>query len=61
MLKNYHPYLRDIGLSEIQIQLYDYIIEEKTGTILEIKEKLIKEQIIQGEIGRPKRVYSIVE
>jgi sugar-specific transcriptional regulator TrmB len=40
MLKNYHPYLRDIGLSEIQIQLYDYIIEEKTGTILEIKEKL---------------------
>ncbi|MFX1366510.1 MAG: helix-turn-helix domain-containing protein [Promethearchaeota archaeon] len=40
MLKNYYPYLRDIGLSEIQIQLYDYIIEQKSGTILEIKEKL---------------------
>ncbi|MFW9781565.1 MAG: helix-turn-helix domain-containing protein [Candidatus Heimdallarchaeota archaeon] len=40
MLKNYHSYLRDIGLSEIQIQLYDYIIEEKSGTILEFKEKL---------------------
>ncbi len=40
MLKNYHPYLRDIGLSEIQIQLYDYIIKQKSGTILEIKEKL---------------------
>ncbi|MFX1575254.1 MAG: helix-turn-helix domain-containing protein [Promethearchaeota archaeon] len=40
MLKNYHPYLRDIGLSEIQIQLYDYIIVQKSGTILEIKEKL---------------------
>ena len=40
MLKNYHPYLRDIGLSEIQIQLYDYLIERKSGTIFEIKENL---------------------
>ncbi|MFX1566739.1 MAG: helix-turn-helix domain-containing protein [Promethearchaeota archaeon] len=40
MLKNYHPYLRDIGLSEIQIQLYDYLIERKSGTTFEIKENL---------------------
>ncbi len=40
MLKKYHSYLRDIGLSEIQIQLYDYIIEYKFGTVQDIKEKL---------------------
>lgn len=40
MLKNYYPYLRDIGLSEIQIQLYEYILNNNSGTINEIKEEL---------------------
>jgi sugar-specific transcriptional regulator TrmB len=40
MLKKYHKYLRDIGLSEIQIKLYDYILEYKSGTINQIKEAL---------------------
>ncbi|MFX0076853.1 MAG: hypothetical protein ACFE96_15520, partial [Candidatus Hermodarchaeota archaeon] len=26
-----------------------------------VKEKIIKEETIQGEIGRPKKVYSIIE
>lgn len=40
MLKKYHPYLRDIGLSEVQIKLYDYIIENKSGAVIELKEEL---------------------
>ncbi len=40
MLRKYHPTLREIGLSEIQIKLYDYIIENKMGTINKIKEDL---------------------
>ncbi len=40
MLKNYYPYLRDIGLSEIQIRIYDHIIENRSGTINEIKDIL---------------------
>ena len=40
MLKKYHPYLREIGLSEIQIKLYDFILENKSGTIIELKEEL---------------------
>ncbi|MEJ2249649.1 MAG: helix-turn-helix domain-containing protein [Candidatus Lokiarchaeota archaeon] len=40
MLKKYHSYLRDIGLSEVQIQLYDYILESKSGTINQIKEDM---------------------
>ena len=40
-----------------------YTILSKLREILEylIKEKLIIEDIIQGEVGRPKRVYSIIE
>ncbi len=40
MLKKYHSYLRDIGLSELQIKLYDYIIENKSGAVIELKEEL---------------------
>jgi len=40
MLKKYHPYLRDIGLSDLQIKLYEYIVENKSGAVIELKEEL---------------------
>lgn len=40
MLKKYHSYLREIGLSDIQIQIYDFIIKNRTGTINEIRGEL---------------------
>ncbi len=47
---------RELG---IQTKLTGSMLREILDYL--IKEKLIKEQIIQGEIGRPKRVYSIIE
>ena len=38
MLKEYLFYLKEIGLSDIQIQIYEYILNNRTGTINEIKE-----------------------
>ena len=39
MLKEYLFYLKEIGLSDIQIQIYEHILNNRTGTINEIKEK----------------------
>ena len=39
MLKEYLFYLKEIGLSDLQIQIYEYILNNRTGTINEIKEK----------------------
>ena len=58
----------DLIRSKPEIKTRELGIQTKlTGSklreILEylIKEKLINEDIIQGEVGRPKRVYSIIE
>ncbi len=40
MATDYFPLLRDIGLSEIQIQLYNYILQNNSGAINDLKEKL---------------------
>lgn len=51
----------EIKTRELGIQ--SKLTGSKLREILEylIKEKMIVEEIIQGEIGRPKRVYSIIE
>lgn len=40
MVEEHFFYLREVGLSDSQIHIYDFLLENKSGTINDIKEKL---------------------